>query len=224
MPAASKQGCLRLPVSVPLTATFESAILRLGDMPFFCFGDGQICRYARTTIFKQEYQFINPKELKYEDRDNANAEPGNPDDWFQAMPTDKEIDKPTAIDVTKQNDGHVETIMRMEGDVPADKQTEEEVGTIADAGTVPTERPAKRKRNQAADYAELFLNRNELRNRQGLYISRENYEVLQVLVRSIRNERLSVSGLVDNIVRHHIEVYGDEINRIYENNTRKPVP
>jgi hypothetical protein len=154
---------------------------------------------------------------------NANAEAGNPEDWFQALPTGREIGKPTAIDVTKQNDEHAGTVMRMEEGMPADKQTEEEVETIADVGAVPTERPAKRKRNQAADYTELFLTRNELHNRQGLYISRENYEVLQVLVRSIRNERLSVSGLVDNIVHHHIELYSDEINRVYENNTRKPV-
>jgi hypothetical protein len=85
------------------------------------------------------------------------------------------------------------------------------------------EKPAKRKRIQIPDYERLFLSRNELRDRQGLYIGRENYEVLQTLVRSIRMERLSVSGLVDNIVSHHIELYGDEINRIYDENSRKPV-
>ncbi|MFG5856603.1 DUF3408 domain-containing protein [Dysgonomonas sp. Shenzhen-Wh21] len=68
-----------------------------------------------------------------------------------------------------------------------------------------------------------FPNRNELKNRQGLYIDKENYEVLQTLVRSIRTERLSVSGLVDNIINHHIELYGDEINRIYEENIKKPI-
>jgi len=81
------------------------------------------------------------------------------------------------------------------------------------------EKPVKRKRNQVPDYESLFLSRDEFRDRQGLYISRENYEVLQTLVRSIRMERLSVSGLVDNIVSHHIEVYGDEINRIYDENS-----
>jgi hypothetical protein len=86
-----------------------------------------------------------------------------------------------------------------------------------------TEKPAKRKRGQAMDYESLFLSRNELRDRQGLYIDRENYETLQTLVRSIRFERLSVSGLVDNIVRHHIETHEDEINRIYEENIRKPI-
>lgn len=81
----------------------------------------------------------------------------------------------------------------------------------------------KRKRSQPADYETLFLVRNEIRTRQGLYIRRDNYETLQTLVRSIRSERLSVSGLVDNIIQHHIETYEDEINRIYEENSRKPI-
>ena len=85
------------------------------------------------------------------------------------------------------------------------------------------EKPTKRKRGQTADYESSFLSRNELRNRQGLYIGRDNYETLQTLVRSIRGERLSVSGLVDNIVSHHIELYGDEINRIYDENSRKQI-
>jgi hypothetical protein len=85
------------------------------------------------------------------------------------------------------------------------------------------EKPTKRKRSQAIDYESLFLSRNELRNRQGLYISKENYEILQTLVRAIRNERLSVSGLVDNIISHHIEMYGEDINRIYDENSRKPI-
>ena len=85
------------------------------------------------------------------------------------------------------------------------------------------EKSVKRKRNQAVDYENLFLPRNELRDRQGLYIGRDNYETLQTLVRAIRSERLSVSGLVDNIVSHHIELYGDEINRIYDENSRKPI-
>ena len=83
--------------------------------------------------------------------------------------------------------------------------------------------PSKKKRGQSVDYESVFLSRNELRNRQGLYIGKDNYEVLQTLVRSIRNERISVSGLVDNIISHHIELYEDEINRIYEENIKRPI-
>lgn len=81
----------------------------------------------------------------------------------------------------------------------------------------------KRKRTTSLDYEVTFLHRHELSNRQGLYISKENYEVLQTLVRSIRTERLSVSGLVDNIISYHIELHGDDINRIYEENSIKPI-
>jgi hypothetical protein len=90
----------------------------------------------------------------------------------------------------------------------------------------PKEKPKeslKKKRGQSIDYETIFLVRNELRNRQGLYIDKDNYEVLQTLVRSIRNERLSISGLVDNIIRHHIELYEDDINRIYEENIKRPI-
>jgi hypothetical protein len=107
-------------------------------------------------------------------------------------------------------------------DKPATVQAENQAAIPVDTPEPAEEKPAKRKRGHA-DYESLFLSRNELRNRQGLYIGRENYEILQTLVRSILGERLSVSGLVDNIVSHHIELYGDEINRIYDENSRKPI-
>jgi hypothetical protein len=104
----------------------------------------------------------------------------------------------------------------------ADNQTNNQDET-PDATEPAGEKPVKRKRVQTADYESLFLSRNELRDRQGLYIGRENYGILQTLVRAIRSERLSVSGLVDNIISHHIELYGDEINHIYDEHSRKPV-
>jgi hypothetical protein len=106
----------------------------------------------------------------------------------------------------------------MQADIQTDSRAE-----MPDAPELTEEKPVKRKRGQTADYETLFLSRNELRDRQGLYISRENYETLQTLVRAILGERLSVSGLVDNIISHHIEMYGDDINRIYDENSRKPI-
>lgn len=103
--------------------------------------------------------------------------------------------------------------------------TNPEAGTCIEEKTIEekTKEPPKKKRGQAVDYESVFLSRNELRNRQGLYIGKDNYEVLQTLVRSIRNERISISGLVDNIISHHIELYEDEINRIYEENIKRPI-
>jgi len=108
-------------------------------------------------------------------------------------------------------------------DMSKSTQTDNQPEMPIDTSELAEEKPTKKKRTQTANYEGLFLSRNELRDRQGLYIGRDNYEVLQTLVRSIRGERLSVSGLADNIVSHHIELYGDEINRIYEENSRKPI-
>ena len=108
-------------------------------------------------------------------------------------------------------------------DTPISIQSDNETEIPADTSEPIEGKPIKRKRGQPVDYENLFLSRNELRDRQGLYIGRDNYETLQTLIRAIRGERLSVSGLVDNIVSHHIELYGDEINRIYDENSRKPI-
>lgn len=111
----------------------------------------------------------------------------------------------------------------MQQSIDAPVQTEQE-NDLSEEKPKENQSPRKKKNQTASlDYESTFLNRNELRNRQGLYIDKENYEVLQTLVRSIRTERLSVSGLVDNIINHHIELYGDEINRIYEENIKKPI-
>ena len=83
---------------------------------------------------------------------------------------------------------------------------------------------AKKKKQSVTDYESVFLIRNELQNRQGLYINKENYDTLQSLINVIRRKsKLSVSGLVDNIIRHHIDLYEEDINRIFDENIRKPI-
>lgn len=83
---------------------------------------------------------------------------------------------------------------------------------------------AKKKKQSVIDYESVFLIRNELQNRQGLYIDKENYDTLQSLINVIRRKsKLSVSGLVDNIIRHHIDLYEEDINRIFDENIRKPI-
>lgn len=123
---------------------------------------------------------------------------------------DKQEDMPVSNQASMEQDTEDATGLENEIHIPEEPKTKEQ---------------PKRRKGQviSIDYENVFLSRNELSNRQGLYIDKENYEVLQTLVRSIRSERLSISGLVDNIIRHHIELYGDEINRIFEENIRKPI-
>jgi hypothetical protein len=153
--------------------------------------------------------------------------PFDTDDFIQSVAvagSNDDMSKP--IQVNRQAGTSEETSESMQAEINEEiSENTKAVSQLEASGTPEPveEKPVKRKRTQAVDYENLFLLRNELRDRQGLYISKENYEILQTLVRAIRNERLSVSGLVDNIISHHIELYGDEINRIYDENSRKPV-
>ncbi len=104
--------------------------------------------------------------------------------------------------------------------VHTDKQADEQVIEFE----TKARESAKKKKQSVTDYESVFLTRNELQNRQGLYIDKENYDTLQSLVNVIRRKsKLSVSGLVDNIIRHHIELYEEDINRIFDENIRKPI-
>lgn len=129
------------------------------------------------------------------------------------------------VSVAGSNEGIPKSTQAVKPDDMNISGTDSEVNNVPLAEEEKTKEPVSRKRKTSGtvDYESIFLNRNELRNRQGLYIDKDNYEVLQTLVRSIRNERLSVSGLVDNIVKHHIDLYEDEISRIYEENNRNPI-
>ena len=145
------------------------------------------------------------------------------------MKTDKNTNRKASSDAGMPFDADA-FIQQVSGtgsweDTPANNQADSRAETPVDLVEPEPieEKPNKRKRSQAVDYETFFLSRNELRDRQGLYISRDNYKTLQTLVRAISNERLSVSGLVDNIVKHHIELYGDDINRIFDENIRKPI-
>jgi hypothetical protein len=82
----------------------------------------------------------------------------------------------------------------------------------------------RRKKNQNnIDYPTVFLSRYELRTRQGIYIEKETNETIKRIVHNIGSERLTVSGFVENVLKHHFELYKDEINNLYESKFSKPI-
>ncbi|PXV60933.1 uncharacterized protein DUF3408 [Dysgonomonas alginatilytica] len=82
----------------------------------------------------------------------------------------------------------------------------------------------KRKKNQnTIDYPTLFLSRYELRSRQGIYIEKETNETIKLIVHNIGDARLTVSGFIENVLKHHFELFKDEINQLYESRFRKPI-
>lgn len=81
--------------------------------------------------------------------------------------------------------------------------------------------PARRKRSNAVDYETVFLQRNELKARQSVYISKEIHEKVSRIVNVLGGKDLSVGGYIDNVLSQHFETYMDEINALYDEKYEK---
>jgi len=75
--------------------------------------------------------------------------------------------------------------------------------------------PVKRKRSHS-DYSSLFLQRNELKDRSCVYISRRIHKTISEIVRVIADRDTTVGGFIDNILLQHLELHKDEINELYK--------
>ena len=75
--------------------------------------------------------------------------------------------------------------------------------------------PARRKRNQV-DYSSIFLQRNELKERSCVYISKRIHSTISEIVRVIANRDVSVGGYIDSVLLRHLETHRDEINELYK--------
>jgi len=116
----------------------------------------------------------------------------------------------------------------MAGDVPRIRQNNniknaEEEETAGDEEPEPqVSTVAKPKKKHAADYEQLFLKPNMPGNRKQTYISANVMDKINRYL-PVLNRNLSIAGHIDNILLHHLEQYKDEINRLYELKSQKPL-
>lgn len=106
---------------------------------------------------------------------------------------------------------------------PKKEQAEVEVQTSEPKPSEPKESPRKKRSSINLDYSDTFLARYELASRQGLHLEKETIATIKRIIYSIGDERLTVSGFVENVLKHHFETYKDEVNRLYEEKSQKPI-
>ncbi|MFR1408119.1 MAG: DUF3408 domain-containing protein, partial [Acutalibacteraceae bacterium] len=66
------------------------------------------------------------------------------------------------------------------------------------------------------DYKKTFLVRVDYDLRASLYVSAPTKRKILEVLKKIGGERLTATSYVDNILRHHLEIFRDEINRIHQ--------
>ena len=112
-----------------------------------------------------------------------------------------------------------ETALKPEGeeeseDIPSggDGQPESVTGTEPVIDPLPVRRISGKQRRASLDeYKEAFMHTPRIDDRKPVFISRKKRDRLNRIVGLFGDNRMSVSGIVENIIRHHLQAYGEDI-------------
>ena len=72
---------------------------------------------------------------------------------------------------------------------------------------------AKMRKKTLEAYKQAYLVPTKLNNRKAIYLSRETQERADFIVRRLGDRGSNLSSFVENIVRQHLEEYGEDIEK-----------
>ena len=100
---------------------------------------------------------------------------------------------------------------------PASQPEVKETPDISEMSEPVPEKPKEtRRRRTQADYSSIFLQRNELKDRSCVYISKRIHSTISEIVRCIASGDVTVGGYIDSVLLQHLETHRDEINELYK--------
>lgn len=75
-----------------------------------------------------------------------------------------------------------------------------------------------KKDDRINDYKKTFIRKCGITARKGrmIYIRPEFHEMIGKITYVIGDNKLSLSGYIDNVLAHHFETWGNEITRLYD--------
>lgn len=92
--------------------------------------------------------------------------------------------------------------------------------TVRTGLSVPTEsaepirRTSSKQRKASLDeYREQFLKVPKITDRQPVFVSRTTRDRIDDIVRKLGERRMSVSGFLENLANHHLELYREEMEQ-----------
>jgi len=69
----------------------------------------------------------------------------------------------------------------------------------------------KQRKESLEEYRQTFLQIPKLEDRKPTFISREVRDHLDEIARKLGGRRMSVSGFIENLARHHLELYREDV-------------
>lgn len=86
--------------------------------------------------------------------------------------------------------------------------------SVPTESTEPTRRTSSKQRKASLDeYREQFLRTPKITDRQPVFISRTTRDCIDDIVRRLGERRMSVSGFLENLANHHLELYAEEVEQ-----------
>lgn len=71
----------------------------------------------------------------------------------------------------------------------------------------------KQKKEALEQYRHIFLQVPKIEDRKPVFVSCDTRDRLDVIVRKLGGRKMSVSGLIENLARHHLELYANDIEQ-----------
>lgn len=89
----------------------------------------------------------------------------------------------------------------------------EEKSEVLSERTIARRISSKQRRLSLDEYRSTFLQVPKLADRKPVFVSHEVRDRLDIIVRYFGGRSMSVSGLVENLVRHHLAAYENDIEQ-----------
>lgn len=131
------------------------------------------------------------------------------------------LDKPdtsevqaTIADAVAQAVGNMETeVSVQDADMNMDVEKTSETSEFPSERMVVRRISSKQRRLSLDEYRSTFLQVPKIADRKPVFVSHEVRDRLDRIVRYFGGRGMSVSGLVENLVRHHLATYGNDIEQ-----------
>lgn len=107
-------------------------------------------------------------------------------------------------------------IRQTEGDVPAlpPSAHESPLPNEPNVQGEPIRRTTSKQRRASLDeYREQFLRTPKITDRQPVFVSRATRDGIDDVVRRLGERKMSMSGFLENLARHHLELYARDIEQ-----------
>lgn len=75
---------------------------------------------------------------------------------------------------------------------------------------------SKQRRHSFEEYRSVYLSVPKIENRMPVFISASLRDELDKIARRLGGKRMSASGIVENMVKQHLIIYGDELKEWYK--------